>query len=166
MVGTEITDEMVRAADRAAFPGLPAGVGVAEAERRTEAAIVAAKPYLAAQRAARMEQRIGEHFAGILLGLFGKLAWQTAGCTCRGGNPKVEATHAEDVMCPLRDTAEHRQAAFAATAPDECVKPTSGVHRYVSTACLHGQHGECRLTCKFCKALCGCPDCRHPAVES
>lgn len=29
-------------------------------------------------------------------------------------------------------------------------------HRYISTACLHGRHGECRLQCKFCEARCEC----------
>jgi hypothetical protein len=45
-------------------------------------------------------------------------------------------------------------------------------HRYLSTACLHGVHGECgRLQhdrgelgvphCKYCQASCLCPQCRH-----
>ena len=29
-------------------------------------------------------------------------------------------------------------------------------HVYISTACLHEEHGRCRRTCKFCAALCQC----------
>jgi len=29
-------------------------------------------------------------------------------------------------------------------------------HDYKSTACLHGQHADCRLSCKFCDAKCSC----------
>lgn len=29
-------------------------------------------------------------------------------------------------------------------------------HRYLSTACLHGLHETCRLTCKFCAEPCLC----------
>lgn len=32
-----------------------------------------------------------------------------------------------------------------------------GSHWYVSTACQHGRHGECRLVCKFCPAPCRDP---------
>jgi hypothetical protein len=34
-------------------------------------------------------------------------------------------------------------------------------HRYVSTACQHGRHDQCRRTCKFCDAACGCGGCEH-----
>jgi hypothetical protein len=30
-------------------------------------------------------------------------------------------------------------------------------HAYVSTACIHELHDRCRLTCKFCEAICRCP---------
>lgn len=35
---------------------------------------------------------------------------------------------------------------------------TSGppAHDYLSTACFHNVHGECRLECKFCAAPCRC----------
>lgn len=33
---------------------------------------------------------------------------------------------------------------------------------YFSTYCIHGQHGDCRLTCKVCGAACRC-DC-HTAI--
>lgn len=41
------------------------------------------------------------------------------------------------------------------TAPD--------VHVYISTACLHGQCGSCRNTCKYCDSPCRCPlpGCTH-----
>ncbi len=32
-----------------------------------------------------------------------------------------------------------------------------GEHYYLSTACLHGEHPQCRATCKFCPAECICP---------
>lgn len=31
-----------------------------------------------------------------------------------------------------------------------------GEHAYVSTACQHQLHRQCRRTCKFCPAGCGC----------
>lgn len=34
-------------------------------------------------------------------------------------------------------------------------------HDYLSTACLHEQHDQCRRSCKFCPAECSC-DCAHP----
>ena len=30
-------------------------------------------------------------------------------------------------------------------------------HLYVSTACIHSEHGSCRNTCKFCGDPCVCP---------
>lgn len=30
-------------------------------------------------------------------------------------------------------------------------------HTYVSTACQHLQHEECRKDCKFCQTVCICP---------
>lgn len=38
-------------------------------------------------------------------------------------------------------------------------------HEYVSTACQHRQHDECRQTCKFCNRNCLCV-CHRWAVES
>lgn len=29
-------------------------------------------------------------------------------------------------------------------------------HDYVSTACVHDEHGQCRRTCKFCERPCRC----------
>ena len=29
-------------------------------------------------------------------------------------------------------------------------------HRYLSTACLHGEHDQCRLRCKVCDRPCVC----------
>lgn len=31
-----------------------------------------------------------------------------------------------------------------------------GEHFYVSTACLHDRHDDCRLICKWCDAPCNC----------
>jgi hypothetical protein len=36
-----------------------------------------------------------------------------------------------------------------------------GEHRYLSTYCLHGRHGACRLVCKTCDAPCVCECHRH-----
>lgn len=38
---------------------------------------------------------------------------------------------------------------------------------YVSTACQHGKHEQCRLRCKFCGADCGCMDltCDHYLID-
>lgn len=33
-------------------------------------------------------------------------------------------------------------------------------HQYLSTACLHEQHAECRQVCKFCPKSCEC-ECGH-----
>ena len=30
-------------------------------------------------------------------------------------------------------------------------------HAYLSTACWHQTHHECRKVCKFCGAVCACP---------
>ena len=30
-------------------------------------------------------------------------------------------------------------------------------HFYVSTACQHYRHNECRRVCKFCPSMCLCP---------
>jgi hypothetical protein len=66
-------------------------------------------------------------------------------------------------MIPTPETVE---AVLEATLP-------GGVrHVYVSTACLHGQHGRCGTLqhergdggaphCKYCKSICACPYCGH-----
>lgn len=49
-------------------------------------------------------------------------------------------------------------------------------HRYLSTACLHGEHDYCKAMvgqagekrpgrCKFCNALCVCHVCEHADRE-
>jgi hypothetical protein len=37
-------------------------------------------------------------------------------------------------------------------------------HTYLSTACLHEAHEQCRQTCKFCsaKCVCGCHTIETP----
>lgn len=37
-------------------------------------------------------------------------------------------------------------------------------HDYLSTACMHGVHGECRKNCRYCGEDCQCP-C-HPHEPS
>ena len=43
---------------------------------------------------------------------------------------------------------------FATMHPRVRSAPTT--HVYVSTACQHSRHSDCRLNCKFCDAACGC----------
>lgn len=50
---------------------------------------------------------------------------------------------------------EPRRAFHVRGCPNDLVP-----HDYVSTACHHGLHEQCRLTCKFCPTDCGCP-CHH-----
>lgn len=37
-------------------------------------------------------------------------------------------------------------------------------HFYVSTACFHGLHDDCRLLCKWCDGRCNC-GCHQPMCE-
>ncbi len=39
------------------------------------------------------------------------------------------------------------------------------VHPYVSTACAHSMHADCRRTCKFCTAPCLCL-CHYPDADA
>lgn len=39
--------------------------------------------------------------------------------------------------------------------------PNAEPHHYMATGCLHGLHGDCRRTCKFCGTLCVCR-CHRP----
>lgn len=38
-------------------------------------------------------------------------------------------------------------------------------HTYLSTYCFHGQHGDCRLTCKICQTACICACHKVPVDE-
>ena len=49
------------------------------------------------------------------------------------------------------------------TEPD--MEPQAFIHEYLSTACLHGLHGRCRRTCKFCLVLCGCLHPKCPCAQ-
>lgn len=46
-------------------------------------------------------------------------------------------------------------------APHPPVREIPRPHRYLSTACFHGLHAQCRRWCKFCSVSCLCedPDC-------
>jgi hypothetical protein len=52
-------------------------------------------------------------------------------------------------------------SADAYVAPSLTVTSPGGAQtyylHYVSTYCIHDKHGDCRLTCKHCKAPCLCP---------
>jgi hypothetical protein len=39
---------------------------------------------------------------------------------------------------------------------DEKAETSKDMHQYISTACLHCRHDECRRSCKFCKSPCLC----------
>jgi hypothetical protein len=41
----------------------------------------------------------------------------------------------------------------------------SGIHKYTSTACMHGLHDRCRQECKFCNATCRCTCHKEPLVS-
>lgn len=43
---------------------------------------------------------------------------------------------------------------------------TSTPHHYISTACQHGLHEQCRRSCKFCGAICACGKCVHGASST
>lgn len=65
--------------------------------------------------------------------------------------------------------AEPAHARFRLDAASELAEAVlrelgGGTHFYVSTACQHGLHARCRLTCKFCTVPCACP-CGHPVLE-
>lgn len=38
-------------------------------------------------------------------------------------------------------------------------------HRYFSTACMHGEHAQCRRRCKFCDVACVCSCHEEPPAE-
>jgi hypothetical protein len=54
---------------------------------------------------------------------------------------------------------------------DDCTRAVyrtlmdGGRHAYISTYCQHGQHDDCRLTCKCCDAPCLCSGCLHVVPE-
>lgn len=53
----------------------------------------------------------------------------------------------EDVGCEPFDDSEELPREVLAKA---------GTHSYLSTACHHGLHARCRVSCKFCSTLCEC----------
>lgn len=60
------------------------------------------------------------------------------------------------------------QAAIAAWVQERAdeVPPTQGSgHDYLSTACAHVRHGDCRIACKFCGNCCRCA-CHTPGPGS
>jgi hypothetical protein len=63
---------------------------------------------------------------------------------------------------PLEET--RNSNLVSPVAPKE---PTTDIpnHRYISTACQHGLHEQCRLTCKFCQSPCQC-DCKYVGHKS
>lgn len=46
----------------------------------------------------------------------------------------------------------------------ESASPEPSGHIYLSTACFHGLHDQCRADCKFCAARCACSLCDHSVV--
>lgn len=70
------------------------------------------------------------------------------------------------------DDIVERFAAQAEAGYDVARLRSSITHRYLSTACLHGEHDYCKAMvgqqgdkrparCKFCDALCVCHVCQH-----
>jgi len=57
---------------------------------------------------------------------------------------------------------DHYAAAWATILePPPPLRAEPGAHHYLSTACQHGQHHDCRHVCKFCPAKCQCFCHRH-----
>lgn len=91
-------------------------------------------------------------------------------CTCechagqgdgryRRGKPRSAVPH----YCPTSGENEspvHGGFSVCCDSP-ELHRP---VHDYVSTACVHEEHGQCRVTCKFCPSECRCA-CHAGKVE-
>lgn len=62
--------------------------------------------------------------------------------------------------------AHHREQLRQRLALLEVVQPAvtlslPGEHHYISTACLHGRHDDCRQQCKWCPSRCACTGCDH-----
>ena len=102
---------------------------------------------------AGLEVRIGRDGPGMTVALFdgGRLA----------GDP---VTAWPDAVAGALLAWAREVAAREGYAPGEARGPglTAPPHAYVSTACVHGECGACRNTCKYCDASCAHP-C-HPAT--
>jgi len=66
--------------------------------------------------------------------------------------------------CNCKTSPNQSLASPAAAAPGS---PVRGKHPYTSTACGHGLHDRCRLSCKFCASpcMCQCHRTAKPATE-
>jgi hypothetical protein len=53
-----------------------------------------------------------------------------------------------------------------ATDAGGAVGVESQLHHYISTACQHGRHSDCRLVCKYCGAKCECASCEHAEINT
>lgn len=51
---------------------------------------------------------------------------------------------------------DERETPFEEEILPDAVLEKAGEHRYTSTACYHGLHGRCRVSCKFCGTVCEC----------
>jgi hypothetical protein len=72
----------------------------------------------------------------------------------------VEAVQA--IASQLSQAGVHDAAEQLGAAIDAYREAADGAHFYLSTACQHGLHGQCRVTCKYGPdEVCACPVCRH-----
>jgi hypothetical protein len=82
----------------------------------------------------------------------------------------------DDTGALSREYAEQFNVAARGVGAEGCIVLPSRVElertdhddwpHYTSTYCIHGRHGDCRLTCKVCSAPCQC-SCHdtNPAAE-
>ena len=61
-------------------------------------------------------------------------------------------------------TTTDRQWIFPMNSKADVVMPDIG-HRYWSTHCRHGNHADCKGSCKICGSPCVCAGCTHEPVE-
>ncbi len=88
--------------------------------------------------------------------------WRAERCRCGTpdcSHPRWERTYGELVQTGAVILRMLRSIEQASTTRVRV--PHQVDHSYVSTACYHGRHERCRLTCKFCPAPCRCQACTH-----
>jgi hypothetical protein len=62
----------------------------------------------------------------------------------------------------LSQAGAHDAAEQLGAAIDRHQETADEKHFYLSTACQHGLHGQCRVTCKYGPdEVCACPVCQH-----
>lgn len=99
-------------------------------------------------------------------------------CICPWNNgyrhPAIPNGH--HLLCPALGPGHSVDDMCAPDAHDDSEMGEDAAHRYLSTACLHGEHDYCKATtrpdggekkpatCKFCEAPCICSVCHGPGA--